>query len=391
MLNIALFGPPGAGKGTQSKLLIEKYNLTYISTGDILREEIANQTAVGIKAKDIIERGGLVPDEMIVQIIEKKVTMSPVSNGFLFDGFPRTVVQAYILEGLLLKLNSNLKCMLSLEVPYDVLRKRMIERGKISGRSDDKIEVIENRLLEYENKTKPLIDFYKEKNIFYPINGVGTLEEIFDRLKNTIESLIKQKYFNIVLLGKPGAGKGTQGHLIARNNNLVYISTGKLLRKEVAENTEIGIFAKKYLDRGELVPDEIPIKLIEREINNNPKASGFVFKGFPRTIVQAYILDGILRRTNSRVTLMLDMKLATSEAVKRLNDRSKTENRRLYDTSLDLILNRLDEYEENASQIVEFYKKQSIYFEIEASGSEELVHKRLEDAIQQAKKQSQDF
>ena len=119
MLNIALFGPPGAGKGTQSQWLVKKYNLTYISTGEILREEIAAGTKLGILAKDIIEKGGLVSDEIIVQIIESKIQKNPNANGFLFDGFPRTTVQCYILEGLLIKLNTSLTCMLSLEVPED--------------------------------------------------------------------------------------------------------------------------------------------------------------------------------------------------------------------------------------------------------------------------------
>ncbi|MCK7537083.1 MAG: nucleoside monophosphate kinase [Marinilabiliales bacterium] len=137
MFNIALFGPPGAGKGTQSKLLIDKFNLAYISTGDILREEIADGTDLGKSAKSVIEQGGLVSDEIIVQIIEKKIKTNTEVNGFLFDGFPRTVVQAYILEGLLAKLNTSLNCMISLEVPQDVLMNRMLERSKKENRIDD--------------------------------------------------------------------------------------------------------------------------------------------------------------------------------------------------------------------------------------------------------------
>ena len=386
MLNIALFGPPGAGKGTQSKLLVEKYNLTYISTGDILREEIANNTPLGREAKDIIERGGLVPDEIIVQIIEKRVTMNLDSRGILFDGFPRTVVQAYILEGLLLKLNSSLTCMLSLEVPRDELINRMLERSKTSGRSDDTLEVINVRMQEYENKTKPVIEFYKEKGNYHPINGVGSVEEIFENLCNTIDSTFQQNYFNVVLLGKPGSGKGTQGEILAKNNNLIYVSTGKLLRREIASGTELGLKAKPYMERGEIVPDEIAIKIIERQIADHPSASGFIFKGFPRTIVQAYILDGLLRRTNSKVSLMLNIRLSTLEAIKRLNDRAKTERKRVYDGSTELILNRLDEYENKTKPVIEYYKKQSIFFEIDGAGTEEEVNARLQEAIVQTRR-----
>lgn len=387
MLNIALFGPPGAGKGTQSKLLLKKYNLTYISTGDILREEIANQTELGKEAKGIIEKGGLVPDDIIVQIIEKRVTMNLNTAGILFDGFPRTVVQAYILEGLLSKMNTSLTCMLSLEVPKDELINRMLERAKVGGRADDTMEVIKVRLEEYENKTKPVIEFYKEKNKYFPIDGVGSVETIFGNLVDTIESTMKQDFFNVVLLGKPGSGKGTQGELLARKHNLVYISTGKLLRKEIAGNTEIGQIAKPYMDRGEIVPDEIAIRLIEKKIHHHPSAAGFVFKGFPRTVVQAYILDGLLRRINSRVSCMLNLKLSTLDAIKRLNDRGKTDRKRPYDTSTDMILNRLDEYEKKTKPVIEYYKKQTIFFEVDGAGNEDAVNERLEEAMVKAVRQ----
>jgi len=259
------------------------------------------------------------------------------SGGILFDGFPRTVVQAYILEGLLLKMNTSLTCMLSLEVPNDMLMERMLERAKTSGRSDDNLEVIKVRLNEYENKTKPVIDFYQEKGKYFPINGVGTIDSIFKELCHTIDNTFKQDYFNVVLLGKPGSGKGTQG--------------------------------------------EIAIKLIEKKIERNPSAAGFIFKGFPRTIVQAYILDGLLRRMNSRVSCMLNLKLTTLEAIKRLNDRGKTDRKRPYDLSTDMILNRLDEYEKKTKPVIDYYKKQSVFFEVDGTGTEDEVNQRLEEAV----------
>ncbi|MFZ4464850.1 MAG: adenylate kinase [Bacteroidales bacterium] len=387
MLNIALFGPPGAGKGTQSKLLLEKYNLTYISTGDMLREEIGSQSELGLEAKAIIDKGGLVSDEIIVQIIEKKVTMNLNSNGILFDGFPRTVVQAYILEGLLLKMNTKLTCMLSLEVPEHLLLDRMLERGKTSGRADDNIDVIKVRMQEYEDKTKPVINFYKEKEKYFPVNGVGSVDDIFANLCDTIDKNHKQDFFNVVLLGKPGSGKGTQGEILARKYNLVYISTGKLLRKEIKADTEIGRIARPFMDRGEIVPDELAIRVIEHAIEINPNAAGFVFKGFPRTIVQAYILDGLLRRINSRVSCMLNLKLSTLEAIKRLNDRSKTERKRLYDTSTEMILHRLEEYEKKTRPVIDNYKKQSLFFEVDGAGTEQDVNTRLQTSVETAMKQ----
>jgi adenylate kinase family enzyme len=137
MLNIALFGPPGAGKGTQSEFLVKEFNLFYISTGDLLRKEIAAETRLGLEARSIIASGGLVSDEIIVQVIEKTITEPPEANGFLFDGFPRTYIRCYILEGLMMKVNTSLNCLASLEVDEETSVKRLLERGRTSGRTDD--------------------------------------------------------------------------------------------------------------------------------------------------------------------------------------------------------------------------------------------------------------
>ncbi len=381
MLNIALFGPPGAGKGTQSKKLLEKYNLTYISTGDMLRSEISEGSELGMKAKSIIEQGGLVDDELIIQLIEKKIKTNPQSKGILFDGFPRTTVQAYILEGLMLKLNTSLNCMISLEVPEDELIRRLLLRAKVSGRSDDNLEVIKNRLREYENKTKPVADFYAKKNKYYPLNGVGDIDAIFEKIVDVVERTKSVQQTNIVLLGKPGAGKGTQGNLLAKEFGLVYISTGKMMRQEIKDNTEIGKLAKPYMDKGEIVPDEIPIQLIERKINENPDSNGFIFKGFPRTLIQAYILDGLLRRVNMSVSAMIDMKISTLEAVKRLSARGHTEKARLYDKSTELIVNRLEQYKEKTYPVIDYYKNQGKYFSIRADGDETEIFSSLEEKV----------
>jgi len=190
MLNIALFGPPGSGKGTQSEFLLEKYKLEHISTGDILRDQISRQTDLGMQAKQLIDKGQLVPDELIVQLLEARMTEKADANGFLFDGFPRNNSQAVILEKLLSKLNTSLTCMISLEVNQDELMRRLLERAKIQGRSDDTEEVILARFKEYESKTMPVIEFYKNKGIYIPVKGVGTVKEIFESIVNVVDKLV---------------------------------------------------------------------------------------------------------------------------------------------------------------------------------------------------------
>lgn len=389
MLNIALFGPPGAGKGTQSRLLVNKYNLAYISTGDILRKEIERNSEVGQKVKEIIKKGGLVSDEIIVQIIEEELrTNTEKVSGFLFDGFPRTTVQAYILEGLLLKMNTELHCMLSLDVPREDLIERMNKRAEKENRPDDTQEVIKYRLEEYENKTKPVIEFYQEKGNYKQVEGVGTLEDVHTRLVSHIDKVLQKIWFNVVLLGPPGSGKGTQGNKLAERFNLTYISTGSLLRKEIAKGTEMGKSAESYISKGDIVPDEIAIKIIEREIQKNPESRGFIFKGFPRTIVQAYILDGLLRKRSSSLSLIIDLSVPTLESFRRLADRGKSGQGRVYDIDTDTIIRRLENYEKRSEKIGGYYDRKHDVVKVDGIGSEDEIYERLCMTIEKALKKA---
>ena len=191
MLNITLFGPPGSGKGTQSELLVKEYGLTHISTGDILRREIAECTPLGVKVKSINDSGGLVEDEIIAQILENYIKTHSHSKGILFDGFPRTTAQCYILEEMLARMDTLVSCMLFLDVPEDELLRRMLHRAQKSGRSDDTIEVINRRLEEYREKTLPVMDFYAKRGKLYRINGIGSEVEVFERLCVEIEQIVK--------------------------------------------------------------------------------------------------------------------------------------------------------------------------------------------------------
>ncbi len=190
MLNLVLFGPPGCGKGTQSARLIAKYNLIHLSTGDLLRSEIANGTALGLEAKKLMDQGVLVPDEVVIGMINAKLEANKNAMGFIFDGFPRTIAQAEALDKLLAGKNTSIKAMLALDVEYDELVKRILHRGQDSGRSDDTDPVIIGRRIdEYNKKTAPLIEYYQKQNKYHRIIGKGTVEEIFAKLCSVIDSL----------------------------------------------------------------------------------------------------------------------------------------------------------------------------------------------------------
>jgi adenylate kinase len=189
MLNIVLFGPPGAGKGTQSEKLISKYNLVHLSTGDILRGEIAAGTELGMKAKKLMDEGVLVPDDVVIGMISSKLDQNKDAKGFIFDGFPRTTAQAEALDRLLKEKNTEITMMLALEVDNEELTKRLLLRGQDSGRPDDQNEeIIRNRVNEYNNKTAPLKEYYTAQNKFYSVYGIGSVEEIFDNLTKAISA-----------------------------------------------------------------------------------------------------------------------------------------------------------------------------------------------------------
>lgn len=187
MFNLILFGPPGSGKGTQSEKLIEKFGLIHLSTGDLLRKEIANETQLGLEAKSFMDKGQLVPDEVVIGMIGSALDANPAAKGFLFDGFPRTVAQAEALDTLLTGKGSEIALVLALEVGQEELVSRLLNRGKTSSRSDDRDEtVIRKRLVEYDNKTAQVADHYAKFDKVKKIKGEGSIEEIFGSLSAEI-------------------------------------------------------------------------------------------------------------------------------------------------------------------------------------------------------------
>jgi adenylate kinase len=190
MLNIVLFGPPGAGKGTQSERLIDKYKLVHLSTGDIFRTNIKGETELGKLAKSFMDKGQLVPDEVTISMLEGELSKHSQAKGFIFDGFPRTKAQAAALDELLTRKGTSIGLMLALEVEEEELKKRLLLRGKESGRADDQNpEIIENRIRVYNNETAPVKDYYEMQGKYQGINGIGAIEEIFEKLCQSIDAV----------------------------------------------------------------------------------------------------------------------------------------------------------------------------------------------------------
>ena len=190
MFNLILFGPPGSGKGTQAAKIAEKYGFAHVSTGEIFRSEMRNETPLGVKVKGIVERGELVPDEVLVEILEAGIAKHEDADGIIFDGYPRTLQQAKDMDTIMEKRNDTINLVLALEVDDEEIIKRLLKRAELEGRKDDTREVIENRIEVYNNQTQPLIDYYKEKGLFRSVNGIGTIDEIFESICREVDKAL---------------------------------------------------------------------------------------------------------------------------------------------------------------------------------------------------------
>lgn len=190
MFNLVIFGPPGSGKGTQSEYIIKKYGLVHLSTGDLLRAEKNSGSELGNRIKALIDNGNLVPDSMVEEMVKKNVLRNRNAEGFIFDGFPRTTAQAAWLDNMLAEIGESVTLMLTLDVADDELRTRILERGKVSGRADDQdVNIINNRISVYHKQTQPVIQFYSEQGKYVAVNGIGSLNEVFGRICEAMDSV----------------------------------------------------------------------------------------------------------------------------------------------------------------------------------------------------------
>jgi adenylate kinase len=257
-----------------------------------------------------------------------------------------------------------------------------MKRGATSGRSDDNEVVIRNRLREYNEKTLPVLQFYRDKGITVEVDGTAGIDEVHQQLTEIIRQELSKSLFNVVLFGYPGSGRGSQGKALAQKFGLEYVATGAMLDREIKENTETGKRITALYENGQLVPDEIVVQLIEKKLSVSKDVKGFIFKGFPRTLVQSYILDGLLKKHDSSISKIIEIQVPTLELIRRLDERSQTDGCMPYDTSTSKIVKRLHEHEAKTVPVIEKYNQLHGVMKIDGLGSFDEVFARISAVIE---------
>lgn len=373
-LNLAILGPSGAGKGTHASGLSARFRLRHVATGDLFRENLLNHTALGILARKYMEHGELVPDEVVDAMMEEWCDRLPAEKGALFDGFPRTPYQAQFLEELLKGFGRTLDAVIYLKVPDDEIARRLSGRyicrscqepyhlqrhppqvygvcdecgGELYHRPDDSTEMVHARLRVFHRTTEAVLEHYAEAKKLIIVSGEGSIAEVDDRLVRALEGIRNRSYGfatvedvaalprpalaakphrpratrDIVFVGGPGSGKGTQAARLSSELKLPHIATGDLFRENLRNQTKLGVLAKTYMDRGELVPDDVTEAMVEERLARADARDGFILDGFPRTLPQAHALSEMLHRLDRKLAGVVHIKVSDDALVMRLSGR----------------------------------------------------------------------
>ncbi len=346
-MNIALLGPTGSGKGTLIQDLAAKLQFHPINLGDVLRLKASQGTALGLLTREFVQNGELVPDEFVDAMVEESLRHLPQGTHAILDGFPRTDSQARFLDDLLADLGQKLDVVVYLHVPDPVLFDRVAHREP--RRQDDEPHILRHRLHVFRRMVAPVLRYFLNAGRLVLVRADAPLHEVksaLDRLVSEVsqgrlpeltaadrailDSLLDSRStqpaapdpaLNIVLLGGPGSGKGTQAEAICKTFQLPHISTGDLFRDNIKKQTELGRLAKSYMDRGELVPDDVTERMVAQRLEQPDAHRGFVLDGFPRTVSQAEALDEILHARNRRATGVIHLRVSDEEIIRRLSGR----------------------------------------------------------------------
>lgn len=376
-MNVSLIGPSGAGKGTYSTALVKELWLEHISTGDLFRQNLQEQTTLGLLARRCMDRGELVPDEIVDAMVEDWVRKSDPAGDILFDGFPRTEYQARFLDDLFGSLGSRLDAVLLLNISEAEMLRRLEGRlicrlcktpfhatlrppvragvcdscgGELQCRPDDQPELALARLRTFQRTVGPVLEYYQPSGRLRVIEAGGPVEQVQWAIFGVLESLrsresafkpagatvtlptwhrqalmlpVHERHvcLGLVLLGGPGSGKGTQAEHLSSELKLPHIATGDLFRESLRQATELGRHAKAYMDRGELVPDEITEAMVRERLARPDTVRGFILDGFPRTLPQAVALNEMLADLQRRLAGVLCIAVSDAAIVDRLSGR----------------------------------------------------------------------
>ncbi len=375
-MNLAIIGPSGVGKGSHASSLCARFRLRHVATGDLFRDNLQSHTALGILARKYMEQGELVPDEIVDAMIEEWLNRVPPERGTLFDGFPRTAAQARFLDELLGRFDRSLDAVIYLQVSDDEVVKRLSGRficrscqtpyhqttrppevygvcdecgGELYHRPDDSTELTRARLRVFHRSAGPVLDYYSAAGKLVIISGEESIAEVDARLIRALEGVRNRTYgfatpqevaalprvavvhptpvhlarptLDLVLFGAPGSGKGTQAEQLCREFKLPHIATGDLFRDNLRRSTELGKLARTYMDRGELVPDDVTDAMVEERLARTDVQDGCVLDGFPRNLHQAQALMDIMGRQRRRLTGVLYINVPDEAIVERLSGR----------------------------------------------------------------------
>lgn len=460
-MNLALIGPSGAGKGTHIAALCARYKLRHVATGDLFREHLQTRTALGILARSYMEQGELVPDEIVDAIVEEWVEQHPAAEGILFDGFPRTVCQARFLDTLLATHHQPFDAVIYLRVPDDEIMRRVSGRlicarcqaswhrtlhapkadgvcdlcgGELLPRADDIPALIAARLRVFHRTVGPVLEHYADARKLAVIDGTGPTPAVEARLfefvsavelglatfttraqaapviaAERIEQLpakLARPSIDLVLLGGPGSGKGTQAERICAELGLPHIATGDLFRENLKQNTELGRLARTYMDRGELVPDDVTEAMVAERLDRPDTQNGFVLDGFPRTLPQASALMDLTAKLHRRIAGVLYIKVSDEAIIGRLSGRlicrqcqapyhlqfkppqragiCDTCGGELYqraDDNPNTVRARLATFHQQTEPLISFYRRAELLHEIDGEGDLGAISARCLEAI----------
>ncbi len=439
-MNVALLGPTCAGKTTQSALLTDAFELVHVSPGLLLREHRSRKTALGILSRRYIEKGEPVPDEVVSAIIEEAVCHTPASQGLLFDGFPMSQYQAEYLDDLLSQYGRKLDAVIYLPIPPATVFERAAKR--IPARDDDKPEILGHRLKVFERNTGPVLKRYAEAGCLAVLRAKAPVDRVYQELAPLVSEIAEGRMpvlakrdgrmlanlwmepvvpqvgaakpaLNLIILGGPSSGKGTHASFLGQTLGIPHISTGDLFRANISQQTPLGKIAQSYINRGQLVPDDITEGMVRERLSAADADHGFLLDGFPRTMPQVHALDEILAESSRKVDGVIYLNVPDEEIVCRSSgrricptckasyhiaykkpqkegicDKDGTALIQRDDDTADTIRARLKAFHAQTAPLVDHFTKRNLLVEVSGVGSVDQTRQSMLSAAQRWQQQT---